>query len=175
VSAPLGRALLVLAAGELLVTIATRRYLATVGNRSTLRAYGGALAEIVRRPTAVASAWLVGLAVLLVAAIVAFWAVSTAWSEVRGFFLDISFATPGPLPGCGEGAACGPLPSSIAGVPLDVVVGAAGGAALLAVVWTGALALVGIASAFRSALWTLTTGSEEPGGVDVAWRADAHP
>jgi hypothetical protein len=175
VATPLGRALVVLAVGELLVTIATRRYLGTAGNRSTLRAYGGAVSDIVRRPGVIAVAWLVGLVVLFVAAVAALWAVTMAWNEVRAFFLDIDFATPPALPGCGDAASCGPFPRVIGGIPFEAAVGAIVAALLFAVVWVAAIGVIGIASAFRSALWTLTIGGRNDVPVGVAWPVDVHP
>jgi hypothetical protein len=169
VAAPLARVLVILAVAELLVTVATRGYLATAGDRSTLRAYARALVEIARRPIAIAATWFVGLVALLVAVVFALWAISLAWSEARAVLLDVRLSVTAAQ--CDTASLC---PPSIWGVPLDGVVEATSAAALFAVVWIGALGLIGIASAFRSTLWTLTIRSPARTSLGVASRADAH-
>jgi hypothetical protein len=167
VAGPLARALVILAVSELLVTMATRQYLAATGVRSSLRAYGQALAQIVRQPLSVMATWLVGWLVLIGAMLFALSAVSLAWNEVRAVFLDVDFRPP-PAPATGA-----PFPL-VAGIPVDALAGALGAAVLLALVWISAIALIGMASAFRSTLWTLTVARQSTEQVGVAWPADAH-
>jgi hypothetical protein len=166
---PLLRALLVLAVAELVVTIATRRYLAPGSGRSVLRAFGGSVTAVVRRPAVVAGVWLVGWAALVGAVAAALWAVSLAWAEVRSVFLDPALALSLPsLPDVCQGTACRD--------PLAVFVATAmalAAAALFAAVWITAVAVVGLASAFRSSLWTLALDDARGTGGDVRWPVDA--
>jgi len=164
---PLVRAVVVLALVELVVTVATRRYLGAGSARSVVRAFGSALATIVRRPLSIAGAWTVGWIVLVGAAGAGVWAVSLAWGEVRSAFLDRSLALPF-LPGGCEAAACSD-PEALALSTL----GAAAAVALFVAVWIAALAAVGVASAFRSSLWALVVSDPIEARLGVRWPADA--
>jgi hypothetical protein len=132
---PLLRVVLVVAALELLVTVATRVYLGDPTRRSAARAYIGALAEIARRPAAAVVAWLVGWVTLLAGVAVGLAAVTFAWADVQAIFL---------------------APDAFRS--LSAVGRALGAATLFAAVWVLAILLIGLASAFRSALWTFSVG-----------------
>jgi hypothetical protein len=164
---PLVRAVVVLALVELVVTVATRRYLGAGSARSVVGAFWGALATIARRPFAIAGAWMLGWIVLVGAAGAGVWAVSHAWGEVRSVFLDRSLALP-LLPGGCQAAACAD-PGALALSAL----GAAAAVALFVAVWIAALAAVGVASAFRSSLWTLVVSDPAAARLGVRWPADA--
>jgi len=164
---PLLRGVFVLAVCELVVTIATRMYLGARASGSTSRSYEAAFAWILRRPISALFAWLVGWAALLGALAVGLWAVAQAWQELSSVLLDPAITIAFAQIGCTDVKACGG--------PLDTLalVAAAGSSILFVTVWTAAIALVGVASAFRSTLWTLTVGAR-PGHVAVLERrADA--
>lgn len=153
---PLLRAVILLAVGEALVTIATRLYLGGAAHGSTARAYLEAIGWIVRRPLAAVATWLVGWAVLLGALVLGLWAVALAWEQVRGALLDRALGLPllpGTCTGAGDPKICGPTM-----IALDALTRAVAASLLFVTVWVAAIALVGAASAFRSTLWTLAVG-----------------
>jgi hypothetical protein len=110
---------------------------------------------------------MLGWIVLVGAAGAGVWAVSLAWGEVRSVFLDRSLALPF-LPGGCQAAACAD-PGALALSAL----GAAAAVALFVAVWIAALAAVGVASAFRSSLWTLVVSDPAAARLGVRWPADA--
>ena len=169
---PLLRAVIVLAACEALVTIATRMYLGASAQGSTTRAYLEAIRWIVRRPLAAVATWLVGWAVLLGVVVIGLWAVALAWEQVRAVLLDPALGLPW-LPGTCTGAAdtkiCGPTVDAV-----GALARAAGASLFFVTVWVAALALVGGASAFRSTLWTFAVGARRAEMTVVPWPADAH-
>ena len=170
---PLIRAVAVLAVCELVVTVATRIFLKTPGGGSIVAAYRGSLSWIVRRPHVAAATWAAGWLVLLGAAAAALWAVALAWERVRAVLLDPGFTLPF-LPG----ACPGPNDCPETGVFLPTIATAVGATALFVTVWVAAIVLVGVASALRSSLWTLTLAGRDAGRPGeqtvVGWRADAH-
>jgi hypothetical protein len=152
---PLLRAVLVLAAGEALVTIATRLYLGGGARASTSQAYAAAIRWIVRRPIVAFATWLVGWAALLGALVPGLWAVALAWGELRSALLNTSLpfvALGGPCP---VNTACGDPVSTMLGL-----IGAVGAGVLFVTVWIAAIVLVGLASGFRASLWTMAVGAQ---------------
>lgn len=158
--APLLGALIVLVAGEAVVTVMTRGYLAGWGSGSTIGSYRAALGWIARRPVAAVTAWVLGWTVLLGTVAVGLWTVSLAWAQARAILLDssvdLSFLSASPL----------------ASVP---ALGAVFAVSLLFVaVWVAAVVIVGVASTLRSTMWTLLVAPRSPGVASVRWPADAH-
>lgn len=170
---PLLRAAVVLVVFEGLTTVASRHYLAEGSRRSVVRAVRATLATLARRPLSVATTWALGWSVLIAAVGVAIWGVSLAWGEVRAAFLDPALVLPASPAGC-PATGCGDRLADAAATlnayaPLAAVVGVV---ALFVAVWLTAVALIGLAGAFRSALWTLVVDlPAEPAGV--RWPADA--
>jgi hypothetical protein len=139
---PVVGVLLVVAIIEVLVSLASRRLImarlgllpdgageATEGKQ----ALGGAL-RAVRQPLRVAGVAVVSWLTAIVAIVVAVGGLSLAWSATRAGLL--SLGRPGDI---------------------GALLGALIAAALLSAAWIGALCLCGLASAFRSALWTMDT------------------
>lgn len=158
--APLLGALIVLVAGEAVVTVMTRGYLAGWGSGSTIGSYRAALGWIARRPVAAVTAWVLGWTVLLGTVAVGLWTVSLAWAQARAILLDssvdLSFLSADPL----------------ASVP---ALGAVFAVSLLFVaVWVVAVVIVGVASTLRSTMWTLLVAPRSPGVARVRWPGDAH-
>lgn len=158
--APLLGAVIVLVAGEAVVTVMTRGYLAGWGSGSTIGSYRAALGWIARRPVAAVTAWVLGWTVLLGTVAVGLWSVSLAWAQARAILLDssvdLSFLSASPL----------------ASVP---ALGAVFAVSLLFVaVWVVAVVIVGVASTLRSTMWTLLVAPRSPGVASVRWPADAH-
>jgi hypothetical protein len=154
---PLLRAVIVLAAGEALATIATRLYLDGAARGSTARAYLEAVGWIVRRPLGAVGTWLAGWAVLIGALVLGLWAVALTWEQVRGALLDPALGLPflsATCTGAGDPSVCVPAMTA-----MDALARAAGASLLFVTVWVAALALVGAASAFRSTLWTLAVSA----------------
>jgi hypothetical protein len=154
---PLLRAAIILAAGEALVTIATRFYLGGGIPGSTARAYLEAVGWIARRPLAAAATWLAGWAVLLGALLLGLWAVALTWEQVRRALLDPALGLPflsATCTGTEDPNVCGPTMTAV-----DALARAVGASLLFVMVWVAALALVGAASAFRSTLWTLAVSA----------------
>ena len=165
---PLLRGVFVLAVGEALVTIATRMYLGGDARGSTSQAYEAAVRWIMRRPVAALATWVVGWAVLLGALLPSLWAVALAWGQLRAVLLDSARALGSLGAPCVQGKAC---PDLLAVVP--VLVGAAAACLLFVTVWTAAIVLVGVASAFRSALWTFAARAQPGSAPVVEVSADA--
>ncbi len=174
------RGIVVLGAGEALVTIATRLFLQESGGASrgasggaTFDAYVAAFGWIVRRPVAAVGSWLIGWIVLLGALAVGLGAVALAWNEVRTVLLDAPLQLAplrlAPLVGsCPDPASCG----DALGV-LRTLSGAVGASLLFITVWIAGIVLVGLASAFRSALWTLAVRAGPARATVVEAHADA--
>lgn len=132
---PLLRVVIFVLAFELLVTVATRVYLGDQTRRSAVGAYLRSFAVIARRPIGAVVAWMVGWTVLLTAVAAGLAAVALAWTGIQSIFLDADALRS--LSGLGRALAAGTL---------------------FAAVWVGAILLIGLASAFRSALWTYSVG-----------------
>lgn len=142
---PLLRVAVLLGAGEALATVVTRLYLGGRTGGSTAALYVGAMLRFVARPITSAVTWLVGWGVLVGALVLGLSAVELAWAQVRAALLDPALALPG---------------AAAVSVPFVAI-------------WIGALALAGIASTFRSTLWTLTVAADPAVRGVVRWRADA--
>ena len=168
---PLLRAVVIIAVGEALVTIATRMYLGGRAHGSTARAYLESIGWIVRRPLIAAGSWAIGWAVLIGALVLGLGAVALVWEQVRTALLDPALGQPlfpEPCPGA-DVSACGPSAAAV-----GALARAAGASLLFVGVWVAALALVGAASAFRSTLWTLAVRAGRPEMAVVPWPVDAH-
>jgi len=134
--------LLAVALIEVLVSLASRRLIVArlgllsdgAGEPTEPRlAIHGAL-RIVRQPIRVAGVAMLSWLTALVAVVVAVGSLSIAWDAIRQGLL--SLGRPGDL---------------------GTLLGAVITAGLLSAVWVGALCLCGLASAFRSSLWTMDT------------------
>ena len=138
----LGGLLLLIALIEVLVSIASRRVIVArlgllpdgAGERTEARlAMHGAL-RVVRQPLRVGAVAVLSWASALVTILIAIGSVSLAWGLTRQGLLSLERT--------GD---------------LGVLLGALLLAVLLSAVWMGALCLCGLASAFRSSLWTMDT------------------
>ena len=141
-TAPVVGVLLVVAIIEVLVSLASRRLIMArlgllpdgAGEQTESRlALGGALRAI-RQPLRVAGVAMVSWLTAAAAIVVAVGGLSLAWSATRAGLLSLGRS--------GD---------------IGAVLGALIAAGLLSAAWIGALCLCGLASAFRSALWTMDT------------------
>jgi hypothetical protein len=139
---PLAGMLLVVAVVEVLVSLASRRLIVArlallpdgAGETTEGRLALGGVLRAVRQPLRVAGIAVVSWMTALAAIVVAVVGLSLAWGATRSGLLELGRAA-----------------------DLAALAGASFATFLLSAVWIGALCLCGLASAFRSALWTMDT------------------